>query len=74
MRKHPDVHWCNRNVVENSADTAEAKNWVKRGSHYGWVSWRERWRLSQSVNDCKKYGQQFIILGNGDQGSQKPHI
>jgi hypothetical protein len=23
-----------------------------------------------SVNDCKKYGQQFIILGKGDQGSQ----
>ncbi len=23
-----------------------------------------------SVNDCKKYGQQFSILGNGDQGSQ----
>ncbi len=28
-----------------------------------------------SVNDCKKYDQQFSILGDGDQGSQnKPHI
>jgi hypothetical protein len=57
---------CNRNVVENSAEGRTEEGEVAIMC----VLADARVEGEASANGCKKYGQQFRILGNGDQGSQ----